>query len=108
MRLMLGSNNEPSLLVDVKSDYDPLKFNFYVINGGWDGSFSNGFISIHGCPNGDYSSLDKFEILTDNKDRLRGEYSEVFYNFNNPEYIAPQYIKPDDDFDDDFDDDIPF
>jgi hypothetical protein len=102
MRLLLGSNNEPLLLVDVKSDYNPLNFNFYVINGNWDGSFNNGFISIHGCPSGDYSRLDKFEILTDNKDRLRGEYSEVFYNFNNPEYIAPQYINHD------FDDDIAF
>lgn len=99
MRLMLGTNNEPSLLVRVADDYNPTNFKFSVINGAWEGEFTNGYITVFGCPGGDFSSLDKVEILTDNQDRLRcnftdwDSYNEVFANFHNPNYVAPEYKK---------------
>ena len=109
MRLMLGSDNRPRLLVNVKEDYDPAHFDFRVVNGAWDGTFYNGYITVH-HPWNPHSSLDKMEILTDNQDRLRspdhyGEYNEVFANFHNPDYVAP---KPEPVMFDDMDDDIPF
>jgi hypothetical protein len=36
---MLGTTDKPSLLVEVKEDYDPTHFDFYVVNGNWDGTF---------------------------------------------------------------------
>ena len=73
MRIMLGTGTNPSLLVDVVSGINyPTEFKFYVINGAWNGFFNNGYITINGCPVGDYSSLVKMEILSDNPDRLRG------------------------------------
>jgi hypothetical protein len=50
MRLMLGSNGDPSLLVSVDDDYNPSRFKFSVINGAWEGEFIDGHISIFGCP----------------------------------------------------------
>lgn len=98
MRLMLGYNNKPSLLVDVKEDYDPTHFDFWVVNGAWEGTYYNGYVTVKKCPTGDYSSLDKVEILCDNPDRLRssyihGGYQEVFNNFDNPNYVAPKVEK---------------
>ena len=113
MRLMLGKDGKPSLLVTVEDDYDTANFKFRVINGAWEGVFTNSHITILGIPGGgDYSDLGLTEILTDNQDRLRsdftefGSYNEVFLNFDNPNYIAPQYKRPVK-FDD-MDDDIPF
>jgi hypothetical protein len=55
-------------------------------------------------PGGNYTSLDKVEILCDNQVRLRGsadDYNDVFNNFNDPHYIGPEprvYLtNPDDD-----------
>ena len=99
MRLMLGTENAPSLLVEVANDYNPTSFKFRVINGAWDGVFTNGHITVLGCPGGAWSDLGITEILTDNQDRLRsdftqfGSYDEVFNNFDNPNYIAPEYKK---------------
>jgi hypothetical protein len=110
MRLMLGANGNPSLLVAVADDYNPSNFKFTVINGCWDGVFTDGHVTVKGCPGGDFTDLGITEILTDNQDRLRctnhdGEYNTVFNNFNNPNYVAPQYkqVKFVD-----MDDDIPF
>jgi len=109
MRLMLGTKERPSLLVNVKQEYSPTHFDFEVINGRWDGTYTDGYVTIWGCPSGDYSSLDKVEILTDNQDRLRcrwtSDYQEVFNNWDNPNYVAP---KPEPVVFDDMDDDIPF
>ena len=114
MRLMLGTEGNPSLLVSVNDNYDPTNFDFFVVNGAWNGHFTNGHISINYdsaqnmwyevCGPLPWTSLDIIGILTDNQDRLRGGYQEVFNNFDNPNYVAPAYkYVPDD-----FDDDIPF
>ena len=81
MRLMIGCEERPALLVDVDTNYDPNDFDFYVINGNWDGHHHNGFISVFGCPGGDFTSLEKCQILTDNQHRLRGDYQTVFREF---------------------------
>ncbi len=103
MRLMIGCEERPVLLVDVDTNYDPNDFDFYVINGNWDGHYHNGFISVFGCPGGDFTSLQKHEILTDSQHRLRGNYQTVFCHFENENYVAPSYrvIEIDDD-------DVPF
>ena len=111
MRLMLGTQGRPSLLVNVQQEIGPAHFDFWVVNGAWEGTYYRGYITVHNCPSGDYSSLDKLEILTDNQDRLRsndwyGEYNEVFANWDNPNYVAPkpQPVK----YPASWDDDIPF
>ena len=106
MRLMIGCEERPVLLVDVDTNYDPNDFDFYVINGDWDGQYRNGFISILGCPGGYFTSLEKHKILTDNQHRLRGNYEIVFDNFHNEAYVAPSYAKKYQSVD--IDDDIPF
>ena len=105
MRLMLGTKGNPSLLVAVEQERSPADFDFWVVNGAWSGVFNDGHMTVLGCPTGDFSSLDHVEILTDNQDRLRGEYQNVFNNFSNPEYVAPAAKIVD--FSD-MDDDIPF
>lgn len=108
---MLGKGTMPELLVTVDADYNPNYFDFRVVNGLWDGIFNRGYITILGCPGGDFSSLDKTEILCSNQDRLRcsdwnGEYQIVFNNFDNPDYVAPEpkkFVVPAD-----WDDDIAF
>jgi hypothetical protein len=97
---MLGTPGNPSLLVTVEDNFDPALFKFRVINGAWDGVFTNGHVTVLGIPGGgDYSDLGITEILCTNQDRLRsdftqfGSYDEVFYNFHNPNYVAPQYKK---------------
>ena len=107
MRLMLGTGSVPSLLVDVVNTYNPTDFKFDVVNGGWSGRFVDGTVHVdgdHGEPIGGVN------ILADNQDRLRGDYPEVFNNFDNPDWIAPiepwstkeQWAR------DDWDDDVPF
>jgi len=108
MRLMLGTTTDPRLLVEVSANYDPKQFKFSVINGGWEGEFTNGYITVFGCPGGAFSDLDKIEILCTNQDRLRcryRDYQDVFNNFSNAEYVAPVHkeVKFDN-----MDDDIPF
>lgn len=105
---MLGTEGNPSLLVDADIQYgDYTDFSFRVINGAWDGHFTNGHISIfggYGYSPPPYTNLDTIEILCRDQDRLRGGYQEVFNNFDNPNYVAPAYkYVPED-----FDDDIPF
>ena len=92
---MLGTKDHPSLLVNVGQEYSPTHFDFWVVNGAWDGTFYNGYVTVH-HPYNPHSSLDKVEILCDNQDRLRSSdwkdhgYQEVFDNFHNPDYVAPK------------------
>lgn len=88
MRLMLGHNNLPSLLVDKLSDKDG-GFDFYVVNGAWDGYFKDGTIIVK--ETGD--TFDGVTILCDNQDRLRGDYQNVFDNFDNDNYSARAHEK---------------
>lgn len=90
MRLMLGTADQPSLLIELEQEKSPTEFDFWVINGAWSGTFTNGYITIWDAPGGDFSSLEKVEILSDNPDRLRGDYQTVFDNFDNPDYVAPR------------------
>lgn len=101
---MLGTADQPSLLVELEQEKSPTEFDFWVVNGAWFGTFTNGYVTVW-HPDRPWSNLDKIEILTDNRDRLRGEYQEVFDNFSNLDYIA---IKPKVAVFDDMDDDIPF
>lgn len=109
MRLMLGTKDNPSLLVNVKENYDPNHFDFYVVNGAWDGTFYKGHITIH-HPWNPWTDLGITEILSDNQDRLRSQwesdYQEVFNNFHNPDYVAPKPKKVE--LPSYWDDDIPF
>ena len=101
MRLMLGTSVEgkqiPSLLVDVQQEHSPTHFEFWVVNGAWDGTYTDGYITIH-RPWQPFTSLEKVEILCDNQDRLRSSgwsggyhsYQEVFDNFHNPDYVVPK------------------
>ena len=104
MRLMLGTKDAPSLLVEIEQEKSPTHFDFWVVNGAWHGSFYNGYVTVH-HPWNPHSSLDKTDILCNNQDRLRGDYQTVFDNFGNPDYVAPklEVVRFDD-----MDDDIPF
>lgn len=104
MRLMLGVDGQPDLLVEVFDFSNRDQFDFEVINGRWHGKYTNGHLTID-APYGAWSTLDTVEILCDNQDRLRGDYTDVFANFDNPNYYAP---KPLFKVPDNWDDDIPF
>lgn len=106
MRAMLGTNGAPSLLVDIEQEHSLKDFDFWVVNGAWSGSFTNGHVTVWGAPSGDFSSLDKVEVLCCSSDRLRGKYQEVFNNFSNPNYRAPKHKEVE--MPTDWDDDIPF
>jgi hypothetical protein len=86
---MLGTMGYPSLLVDIGQEKSPTEFDFWVVNGAWEGTFYNGYVTVH-HPWNPHSILEKIEILCDNQDRLRGDYQEVFDNFHNPNYVAPK------------------
>jgi hypothetical protein len=86
---MLGTVERPSLLVDIEQEKSSSEFDFWVVNGAWHGTFTNGHITVWDPPTGSWSKLDIDEILCDNQDRLRGDYQEVFNNFDNPNYVAP-------------------
>lgn len=110
MRLMLGTKERPSLLVNIKQEYNKDHFDFWVVNGNWDGTYYNGHITVW-HPDYPWTELEKIEILSDNQDRLRssdwsGGYQEVFNNFNDPLYIAPKPKKVE--LPASWDDDIPF
>jgi hypothetical protein len=102
---MLGTVERPSLLVDIEQEKSSSEFDFWVVNGAWHGTFTNGHITVWDPPTGSWSKLDIDEILCDNQDRLRGDYQEVFNNFDNPNYVAP---KREPVVFHDMDDDIPF
>lgn len=110
IRVMLGRDGKPDLLVEAESsELQTGSFDFEVVNGCWKGHFHpNGMISIFGCPGGAWSTFDDapLVVLTSNQDRLRGYYVDVFDNFDDPNYVAPQ--KTTREYDDFLDDDIPF
>ena len=93
MRMMIGYHGEPSLLVSRGEDVEG-GFAFRVINGGWDGVFvytesqTVGYITIgkHDPPTGEVHI-----ICTDEK-RLRGDYQDVFNNYEDPTYVGPEPI----------------
>jgi hypothetical protein len=107
MRLILGYD-EPSLLVECKgmhfTDDGKLEFDFWVVNGCWDGKYSDGRITVYGPPDGDFSCIGKINILLDDQRRLRGHYQDVINNFYDPSYVGPEpkALPPE------WDDDIPF
>lgn len=102
---MLGTKERPSLLVNIEQEKSPTEFDFWVVNGAWYGTYTNGHITVWDPPSGSWSSLMKDEILCDNQDRLRGDYNDVFDNFDNVDYVA---LKPKVVVFYDMDDDIPF
>jgi hypothetical protein len=104
MKLMIGRDGVPSILVGTYDFVDFNHFKFSVINGCWDGVFTNGYITVTGCPGGDNTILEKMEILCDNQDRLRGDWPDVFDHFDDPSYVGP-VPKP---LPANWDDDIPF
>ncbi len=89
MRLMLGAKSTPSLLVDVEQEHSPNHFEFWVINGAWKGTFTDGNVTVW-HPYNPWSELEKTEILCDDPERLRGDYQKVFDNFHDVNYVAPK------------------
>lgn len=89
MRLMLGTSDCPSLLVELEQEKSPTEFDFWVVNGAWLGTFTDGYVTVW-HPDRPWTNLDKTEILCNNQDRLRGNYQTVFDNFGNPDYVAPR------------------
>lgn len=87
MRVMLGKNGKPGLLVQVTNQRAVTDFDFTVINGGWTGAYKGRDIHVFGDEPLVYAA--GYDILTMNQDRLRGDYQDVFDNFGNPQYVAP-------------------
>ena len=106
---MLGTKDKPSLLVNIEQEKSPTEFDFWVVNGAWKGTYTNGHVTVW-HPDYPWSDLEKTEILCDNQDRLRSvphyEYQEVFNNFHDATYVAPK-PKPVE-YPASWDDDIPF
>lgn len=104
MRLMIGDENEPRILVEVENWYDPRVFKFWVVNGAWYGTFDNGKVRVEG-KYGDGPVTYTAKILCDDQNRLRGDYQTVFNNFSKVDYEAPRLKRVDIS---DLDDDTPF
>ena len=106
---MLGTElSNPSLLVSVDENFNPQEFDFHVVNGNWYGKYYQGHITVVEYPSGPFSSLDRLTILSDNQDRLRGKYHDVFANFDNATYVAPLATVNRKDIEVELDDDIAF
>lgn len=85
-RLMLGVDNTHGWLVEIDDcDLNNLDFEFMVVNGGWHGHIKDGIMYC-----GDAEIIANVVILSHDQSRLRGDYNDVFYNFNDPSYIAPE------------------
>lgn len=93
MRLMLGKNDQPEWLVDVSDNRDPHNFKFWVVNGGWEGTYNKGTVTVHGAPRGDFDITGVY-IVCHEQDRLRGDYKTVFENYDNVNYCAPKFEIP--------------
>tara|TARA_R110000772_G_C13233919_1_gene433058 strand:- start:677 stop:1162 length:486 start_codon:yes stop_codon:yes gene_type:complete len=111
IRLMLGIDGQPHLLVEVTMWFEGRnRFDFYVVNGDWHGEFDHGSMIVIFGEENKAEPRKGYAIICDDQDRLRGEYQTVFNNYGNSNYISPPE-KPrekDDDWNDYFDDDIPF
>ena len=96
MRLMLGRNNTPELLADVderdtKNWVSHRKyFRFWVVNGAWEGAFTDGVVEVFTPYHKEALLISGVSVLSDNQDRLRGDYQTVFANFDNTDYVAPK------------------
>jgi len=78
MRVLLGDhNNGHLLLVEVDGEYDPARFDFYSVTGGWEGSFEAG--RIHVKPLNEF--YDGAKIISVDQDRLQGDINDVTDNF---------------------------
>lgn len=86
IRLMLGRNGKPCILVEVEHDYDQHDFQFSAVNGGWSGRLVNGELN-------DGENVLKFDILSDDQEQLRGRYEVVFGNWAKPKR-EPKPTKP--------------
>jgi hypothetical protein len=104
MRMMLGTNDNPSLLVNIEQEYSPDHFEFWVVNGAWQGTFYQGKITVW-HPDSPWTDLVNLSVLSQDQDRLRGDYQPVFDNWSNPNWRAPK-SQPVEHLD--WDDDIPF
>lgn len=102
---MLGTSGIPNLLVEIEQEKSPTEFDFWVVNGAWNGTYNNGRVTVW-HPDNPWSDLGTTEILTDNQDRLRGDYNDVFWHFADSNYVAPKPEKVA--LPADWDDDIPF
>ena len=87
MRMMLGTNDNPSLLVNVEQEYSPDHFEFWVVNGAWAGTFYQGKITVW-HPDSPWTDLVNLSVLSQDQDRLRGDYQPVFDNWSNPNWRA--------------------
>jgi hypothetical protein len=95
---MLGIDDSPYLLVETDANFNRNHFDFWVVNGAWNGVFRDSRVYIER----DKEPVDHVvTILTDNQDRLRGEYQTVFNNFGDENYVAPKPIYTAEDFEDD-------
>jgi len=90
MRMMLGTNDNPSLLVNVEQEYAHDHFEFWVVNGAWAGTFYQGKITVW-HPDSPWTDLVNLSVLSQDQDRLRGDYQPVFNNWSNPNWRAPKH-----------------
>ena len=96
MRLMIGVDEEPVLLVSVGQKFSEVFFEFICVNGAWSGTFDNGRITVRGCPLGDFTVVEKYTVLCRDQSRLTGDYNEVFNNFGDVNYVSPAFRETDD------------
>jgi len=107
MRVMLNTaDGDPSLLVEVDDNYNPMDFKFWVVNGAWTGKFVNGDMTVDRHYDGAVVCRG-MTISCDTQSRLHGDYQVVFDNYDNVDYAAPEPEYNKTDFTD-MDDDIPF
>jgi hypothetical protein len=90
MKLMLGVDSRPYLLVKVTNQRSSEDFDFEVVNGLWKGAYLNGTSTVHQWGKS-LCSPNKLGIICDNQDRLRGNYQTVFDNFHDEKYVASNY-----------------
>jgi hypothetical protein len=100
---MLGLPHRPLLLVIVNRSRSPDDFDFWVINGAWDGTYCDGHVTIWDAWH-PYSMIDTMRKLSEDQDRLRcpshstnSAYNQVFDNWSDPNWqgpLTPQFIPP--------------
>ena len=91
--MMIGVGGKPSLLVFRGKDVEG-GFVIRVVNGGWDGVFvytsseTVGYITM----GKDHPPTGEVHILCTDEKRLRGDYQDVFDNYEDPTYVGPEPI----------------
>jgi len=82
MRLMLGSSKEnPWLLVDINTPYDPFNFDFWVVNGGWFGRLINDQVYVEKETEPSHNGGRVFILCSDQKVLWNGDYNKVFETY---------------------------